>query len=99
MKALQTSKDLRIRVRGCLQNNYFSFKDHRLCVRSLQRKKKKERKKETKFEVTVVEQEEARKETEWESSMWGRREVFLSIGQISLSSVSTEGRVAQKLPQ
>lgn len=92
MKALQTSKDLRIRVRGCLQNNYFGFKDHRLCVRSLQRKKK-ERKKETKFEVTVVEQEEARKETEWrkkkeesewESSIWGRREVFLSIGQISL---------------
>lgn len=72
MKALQTSKDLRIRVRGCLQNNYFSFKDHRLCVRSLQRKKKKERKKETKFEVTVVEQEEARKETEWKKKKRSR---------------------------
>lgn len=33
MKALQTSKGLRMSVWASSQNNYFSFKDHRLCAR------------------------------------------------------------------
>lgn len=77
-------------------------------------KKKKERKKETKFEVIVVEQEGARKETEWKKKKRSRSGSRRAIGEFhmgkersfslywtnqSLSSVSTEGRVAQKLPQ